>query len=385
MLIPPPSVWENETFYQPRDVIIIGSGLVGLWSAYYLKKMQPSLRVLILERGIIPTGASTRNAGFACFGSVTELLADARKMGEQKMLELAAMRYYGLKKIKKTFPKKEIELEKNGGYELINSSQYPHLRQLKNDIGWLNHTLRKTIGEQKVFRLADKKINHFGFNQITHLIESPAEAQLHSGKLVQSLLQKVQSMGVQVFTQTEVKGIEKINGKLNLQTNLPVTFTAEQVLVCTNAFTKHLFPSLDVVPARGQVIVTSPIKKLSFKGCFHFDEGYYYFRNLGNRILLGGARNIASAAEASEEMVTTAVIQKELERFLKEVILPKNAFTVDYRWSGIMGMGSDKTPLIREIKKNIYCAVRMSGIGVAIAPVVGEMAARQLLLKQPIN
>jgi gamma-glutamylputrescine oxidase len=381
MLPPPPSVWEKETFFGPKDVIIIGSGLVGLWSAYFLKKAQPSLQILILERGLIPTGASTRNAGFACFGSVTELLSDARKMGEEKMLEQVAMRYEGLKKIRKVFSKKEIELEKNGGYELINSAQYPHLRQLKNDIGWLNHIIRKTIGEQKVFRLANKKIKSFGFDQISHLIESPNEAQLHSGKLVQALLQKIQGMGVQVFSQTEVTAVEKVNGKLFLQTNLAVSFTAEQVLVCTNGFARQLLPSLDVTAARGQVIVSSPIKKLAFKGCFHFDEGYYYFRNLGNRVLLGGARNKALAAENSQEMITTEQIQVELERFLKEVILPKQAFTIDYRWSGIMGLGGEKSPIIREIKKNIFCAVRMSGIGVAIAPVVAETVARKILLK----
>jgi gamma-glutamylputrescine oxidase len=381
MLPPPPSVWEKETFFGPKDVIIIGSGLVGLWSAYFLKKAQPSCQILILERGLIPTGASTRNAGFACFGSVTELLSDARKMGEEKMLEQVAMRYEGLKKIRKVFSKKEIELEKNGGYELINNAQYPHLRQLKNDIGWLNHIIRKTIGEQKVFRLANKKIKNFGFDQISHLIESPNEAQLHSGKLVQALLQKIQGMGVQVFSQIEVIAIEKINGKLVAQTNLPFSFTAEQVLVCTNAFARQLLPSLDVTAARGQVIVSSPIKKLAFKGCFHFDEGYYYFRNLGNRVLLGGARNKALVEENSQEMITTDRIQLELERFLKEVILPKQSFTIDYRWSGIMGLGGEKSPIIREIKKNIFCAVRMSGIGVAIAPVVGETVARKMLLK----
>ncbi|MGZ3840207.1 MAG: FAD-dependent oxidoreductase, partial [Flavisolibacter sp.] len=67
------SVWEKETFFAPQDVMILGSGFVGLWSAYYLKKKQPALRITILERGLIPTGASTRNAGFACFGSLSEV------------------------------------------------------------------------------------------------------------------------------------------------------------------------------------------------------------------------------------------------------------------------------------------------------------------------
>ena len=374
-----PSIWEKETFYGHKEIIIVGSGVVGLWSAYYMKRLRPNASILIVDRGIIPTGASTRNAGFACIGSATELLADARKMGEQKMLEIVAMRYEGLRRIKKVFSKNEIDFEHHGGYELITEAQYPKLKQLKNDIGWLNITLRKAIAGQKTFRLADKKIKSFGFKQTAHLIESEAESQLHSGKLVQALLKKVQGMGVQVMTQVEVKGFEKTNGSITLHTNLPINFSTDQLLICTNAFAKQLLPKIDVIPVRGQVLVTSPIKKLPFKGAFHFDEGFYYFRNLGNRVLLGGARNKALEAENTAELVTTDFIQNELEHFLRHTILPKQRFTIEHRWSGVMGMGNEKFPVIKKIEKNVYCAVRMSGMGVALAPVVGDIIARQML------
>ena len=380
--MPELSFWEKETFYAHRDIIIIGSGLVGLWSAYYMKKNVPHANILIVDRGNIPTGASTRNAGFACIGSATELLAHAREAGEQKMLEMVAMRYEGLSRIQKVFGKKEIEYERYGGYELITDKQYGKLKQLKNDLGWLNITLRKAIKNEKTFRVADKKIKDFGFKQTSHLIESKTEAQLHSGKLLQALLKKVQGMGVQVFTQTEIKSFQKTNGKIILQTNLPVSLSADQLLICTNGFASQLLPEIDVIPVRGQVLVTSPIKKLAFRGAFHFDEGFYYFRNLsGNRVLLGGARNTALEAENSNEFTVTNTIQAELERFLSTVILPKQKYTVEHRWSGIMGMGSGKFPIIKRIEKNIYCAVRMSGMGVALSPVVGDIVARQMLYK----
>ena len=376
-----PSVWEKETFFAHKDVIIVGSGLVGLWSAYYLKKAAPQARILVVERGIIPTGASTRNAGFACIGSATELLADARKIGEQSMLEIVSMRYEGLQRIKKVFGNKEIQYERYGGYELITDSQYTRLKQLKNDLGWLNIILRKAIKDQKTFRIADKKIKDFGFKHTSHLIESKAEAQLHSGKLLQALLRKVQGMGVEVMTQTEVKSFEKANDKITLLTNLPVALSCSQLLICTNGFATQLLPKIDVAPVRGQVLVTSPIKKLPFKGTFHFDEGFYYFRNLGNRVLLGGARNKAMQEENSDLLVTTELIQEELERFLKEVILPRQKYTIEHRWSGIMGMGSGKFPIIKRVEKNVYCAVRLSGMGVALSPVVGDIVARQMLNK----
>ena len=377
-----PSVWENETFFAHKDIIIVGSGLVGLWSAYYLKKLSPHANVLVVDRGLIPTGASTRNAGFACIGSATELLAHARQTGEQSMLEIVAMRYEGLNRIQKVFSKKEIEYERYGGYELITDGQYSKLKQLKNDLGWLNIVLRKAIKHEKTFRIADKKISHFGFRQTSHLIESRSEAQLHSGKLLQALLKKVQGMGVQVMTSTFVHGFEKINGRIVLTTDMPIKLTTDQLLICTNGFASGLLPKIDVYPVRGQVLVTSPIKKLPFKGVFHFDEGFYYFRHLlNNRVLLGGARNKALQAENSSEFETTDFIQAELERFLKEVVLPKQKYSIEHRWSGIMGMGADRFPIIKRIEKNIYCAVRMSGMGVALSPVVGEIVAKQMLYK----
>lgn len=373
-----PSVWEQETYFAPRDFVIAGSGVVGLWTAYYLKKRFKRARILIAERGLIPSGASTRNAGFACIGSPTELLSDARSMGEQRMLEIVAMRYEGLRRIRKTFSAKEIGYEHFGGYELLTKTQYPKQKQLKNDLGWLNLTLRKAIKEDKTFRIADKKIKSFGFGNTEHLVSASAEAQLHSGMLVRSLARKVQSMGVDILTGVEITGYERSGDQLLLRTNLPLPLQTGQLVICTNGFAKQLLPDLDLQPVRGQVLVTAPVKNLPFKGVFHFDEGFYYFRNLGNRVLLGGARNKDLAAENSDQMVTTPFIQEELERFLQTAVMPGRKLRIEHRWTGIMAMGSEKVPIIRRVDKHVYCAVRMSGMGVALSPVIGDIISRQV-------
>jgi len=375
------SVWELESFFAPTDITIAGSGFVGLWSAYYLKKLEPKLSITILERGLIPTGASTRNAGFACFGSLTELISDADKMGEDKMLDLVTMRYKGLRRINKLFSKKEIGFEHYGGYELISEGTVADINAvdvnaIRSQIDRFNQLLKKTVKMQKTFRMVNQKIAEFGFAGIRHLIENTPEAQLHSGRLCQALLRLVQSMGVTVLNNIEIKGFDRADSHLQLHTNLPLSFNTSQLLVCTNAFARQLLPQLDIIPARGQVLVTSPIEGLPFKGTFHYDEGFYYFRNLGNRVLLGGARNKAFETEQTEEMTITPGIQDELERFLKEVILPGRSYTIDHRWSGIMGMGGEKMPIVQAVDKQICCAVRMSGMGVALAPIVGEKVAR---------
>ena len=230
----------------------------------------------------------------------------------------------------------------------------------------------------KSYQLDNGKISEFGFSNVDHLIENKLEGQLHPGKLSQALLQLVESMGVTMLNGVEIKGFDNINGKIELHTNQPFTLSAAQLLICTNAFARQLLPELDVEPARGQVLVTSPIPHLKFQGTFHFDEGFYYFRNLGDSVLLGGARNKAIEQEHSYELVTTDNIQQELERFLREVILPQEKYTIVHRWSGIMGIGAEKKPIVKEISGNIFSAVRMGGMGVALAPEIGKNIAKQM-------
>jgi len=189
------------------------------------------------------------------------------------------------------------------------------------------------------------------------------------------LQRKVQSMGVQILTGIEVINYTEKSKLVEVETPL-ATFTAKQVLFCTNAFTKQLLPDIDIIPNRGQVILTAPINNLKIKGTFHFDEGYYYFRNVGNRLLLGGARNKAFEEENTLHMQTTDTIEKELKNFMQTYLLPDTPFTITDKWSGIMAMGSEKSPIVQAITERTFCCVRMSGIGVALAPIVSQQIAQ---------
>lgn len=238
--------------------------------------------------------------------------------------------------------------------------------------------LHDITGKKRTFKKANKKIDRLGLHHVDYLIENKLEGQLHSGKLCQSLLQAVQAMGVTVLNAIEISGFEKVNDSVVLYTNQLMHLKAGKVLICTNAFARQLLPGLNIVPARGQVLVTSPIEGLPLKGTFHYDAGYYYFRNLGNRVLLGGARNKAFEEETTAELDITDKIQQELEHFLKTYILPGYEYQITDRWSGIMGMGNEKLPIVKEVSPQVFCAVRMSGMGVALAPIIGEQVAQLL-------
>jgi glycine/D-amino acid oxidase-like deaminating enzyme len=141
-------------------------------------------------------------------------------------------------------------------------------------------------------------------------------------------------------------------------------------LFATNGFAGKLTNG-SVKPARAQVLITKPIPNLDIKGTFHLDKGYYYFRNIGDRILFGGGRNLDFEGETTTEFGQTEIIQNRLEQLLKEVILPNRNFEIEHRWSGIMGLGNQKNPIVQQLSEHVYCGVRLGGMGVAIGSLIG--------------
>ncbi|RYY41343.1 MAG: FAD-binding oxidoreductase [Chitinophagaceae bacterium] len=375
------SIWEQETVLAPVDVAIAGGGFAGFWTAFHLRRRYPKARIALLEKELLPMGASTRNAGFACFGSLGELVADEAELGTEGMQRLVEIRYKGLRQIEKWFEPKCIDLDWCGGYELFPPGSVSK-EKLEHDLDHINSTLKDITGKRRSFRNATGRIHRFRFGGTEHMVFNRLEGALHSGKLAALLLRTLQATGVQWMPGVAVTGFVEKNDTVEIQTAAGFQLNARNLVVANNTAAASLLPGISVTPARGQVLLTSPINDLRWSGTFHADEGYYYFRNLGNRVLLGGARNKAFDAERTDERVTTSLIQDELERFLDEVVLPgkKNTYSIEHRWSGIMGMGEEKGPVVRAVRPNVFAAVALGGIGVAVAPEAGKRISKMIQL-----
>lgn len=366
------SYWEKQSLLQ-YDYIIAGSGIVGLSTAISLKDRLPAARVLVLERDILPTGASTKNAGFACIGSLTELLSDFNNMPREEVLDILQMRRNGLQLLRRRIGDEAMQYREAGSYELIGIQEEHALAQLDS----VNNVLRPLLGGD-AFTLASNKITEFGFNgaYVRALVRNNYEGELHTGRMMRSLIDIAISRGVEIKTGCRISHLE------DLQTGVRVTvptaegeevgFMARRVAVCTNAFARQLLPELDLQPGRGQVLLTNVIPGLSFKGVFHMEEGYYYFRELEGRVLFGGGRNLDFEKETTTSFDLNPEIQAQLENRLHNIILPGQSFMITDRWTGIMAFGRTRQPLIRYHTHNIVLGVRMGGMGVAIGSAVGE-------------
>ncbi len=370
------SYWEQDTYFSNIDVLIVGSGIVGLTAALELKSANPLQKIVVIERGFLPCGASSKNAGFSCFGSVSELLDDLTKNSEDNVFQIVEKRWKGLQQLRKNLGDQNLELYNLGGYEVFNDEVF--YNQCADKIPYLNSMLKDIIGNESVYKNADAKIGTFGFNNVSHLIENSFEGQINSGKMISSLIRKVQETGVFILNSLEVKQLNENEHNVAVELVNGIRFNPKKVLVATNGFAKQLLPELDVQPARAQVLITEPIENLKIEGTFHYDAGYYYFRNIDNRVLFGGGRNLDFKAEETTDMEVTELIQNKLDELLKTVILPNTEYKVAQRWSGIMGVGEVKATIVKPISKNIYCAVRMGGMGVAIGSLIGTEAAEMI-------
>ncbi|CAI8306798.1 MAG: L-2-hydroxyglutarate oxidase LhgO [Flavobacterium sp. SCGC AAA160-P02] len=366
------SYWEHKEWFTGNDFVIVGSGIVGLTCAINLKERFPKANVLILEKGVLPQGASTKNAGFACFGSASELLSDLKNHSEEEVFTLVKKRWEGLLTLRSLLGDKKIDYQQNHGYELFVESE--KFEECSNSIGDLNQLLFPIFRENVFAVTADK----FKFkNCIKTQIVNHFEGQIDTGKMVAELLIIAQKKGIKILNNTMVQSFSEDLNHVKIQTNQG-EFMTSKLCFATNGFSKELFHEC-VQPARAQVLITSPIKDLHIKGVFHLDEGYYYFRNIHNRILLGGGRNLDFKTEETTRFGQTKRIQQKLETLLKTIVLPEKDFEIDHRWSGIMGVGNQKNPIVKQLSDHVFCGVRLGGMGIAIGSLVGKELAMLII------
>jgi len=206
------SYWEEKYYFEDNDLVVVGAGIVGLSTAIAAKILQPNLKILVLERSTLPSGASTKNAGFACFGSVTELLSDS-----------------------------------------------------------------------------------------AHIILYGVE------------VQKVES-GCVAFSDKEIN--------------------APKIAICTNGLSRSLLSNISLQAVRNQVFITERLKDNPLKSCYHFDQGYIYFREIDNRILIGGTRNLHSTQETTDQFGQTDNVRSYLKAFVEDRVIGRS-IQFEYEWSGI--------------------------------------------------
>lgn len=348
------SWWEKESMSFPRDLIIVGSGITGLSTALFWKRRHPEARVMVLDRGFWPTGATGRNAGFACFGSAGELVDDLVSESEESVKYRLRMRLEGLNLLRSELGDDHIGYAMTGGYEIFDTIADPHYIESVENMSRFSGWVEEITGVPNSYE--SRMVN--GYPSIFNGLEG----YIHSGKMLQRLLHKVTEAGVEVRWNTPVSSVSSEG--VVLEDGLELA--ADRVMLATNGYSSLLHGETMVQPARGYVLVTKPLKKLPWHGSCHYNRGYVYFRDLGDRLLIGGARDVDKANETSTLNEINPKIRQWLINFVSSKLYVDENWEIDTEWTGVMGFGATKTPECRKMEDGVYIAAGLGGMGVAI-------------------
>lgn len=375
------SFWDQTEL--EYDYIIVGGGIVGLSTAIEIKEQQPDALILVLEKGILPLGASSRNAGFACIGSLTEFLMDMELIGEEEAIEQVKERWEGLTTLRRKLGDSSIGFTMTGNYELIS----PYFARLIVEIDHVNQMLYPIFGDN-VFERQDEKLEEFGFSKehVNAIVLNKFEGSLDSGMLMCSLRKKAQELNILIRYGSKAERPVPVQNGLSIDVSSEqgkITFFAKAIGICINAFTSELIPEIKITPGRAQIILTEPLQEpIKFDAPIHMGEGFWFFRPMaGNRILLGGGRNLDFEGEKTTVFGTSANILGPLKNILNYIILPNQNPKIEKVWSGIMGFSDDHLPKIEEVSglPNVVVGFGCNGMGVARGYRTGEKTARLLI------
>lgn len=200
---------------------------------------------------------------------------------------------------------------------------------------------------------------------------------------------KIIELGVNIQTHTTAYKVVKDwnNNEYLVHTDRGI-IRCKHVVYATNAYTAGIVHELKdtIVPHRGQVLVTSPVK-LRIKGNMWLDHGYQYvIQRKDGRIVLGGARLSAENGEEGvyDDSKINENVSKSLKSFLLEAWpqLKDETWWIEYEWTGIMGFTKDDNPLIGRLRGNEWIAAGYTGYGVTkcfgAGKAIADMITRKL-------
>ena len=352
------------------DFVVVGAGFTGLSAAYHLATKHKGAKIALLDRYLPPLGASTRNAGFACIGTVGEFIADSQLEQDERVWDRMHERWQGLSLLRSILGDQVIGYEPLGGHELFTEEE--EFERVTTYLASCNTALKQRTGLDQWYNLT--RIN--GYNAI----QMPREGQLQPAMAWSGFAQLCEQMGIHlVWGRSLVEMTEKMDGvilRVEERENGNRELHSSSVILATNAFSKSLDQDVSVRPGRGLVLLTKALDSQPWRGTFHAQQGYIYFRNVGaDRLLLGGARHVDLSGETTAQFGVNSDIKVFLGKYMKQV-LRIDPTEVEFEWSGIMGFTPDKNPVIRtEISGNTAWAVGLSGMGVALSTELGRKVA----------
>lgn len=345
------------------DVAIIGGGIAGLSVAYWLLQKDPNLKIAVIEKDKIGSGASGRNAGFVTCGSIEHFIKLKDQFGVEKAVEIWKFSETNRELLRLHIiedQEQAVDFHISGSCTVAADSQrwsyYQDIAKIMTNHG---------LDVQKVN--AQQMGHDYGVTGFEGGIVYSQDGSVHPLKLLNKLLSKIK---VHIHEHTEVKKLVKDKSQWVIETNQGKIHAAKTI-VTVNAYLPLLrkeFAQL-IVPGRGQILLTKPLPQF-VKGPCYLTKHLCYFRQLPTgELLIGGFRNLDIENEKTHADAVTEIIQKALFDFVQNHFRLGRDCEILKQWSGIMGYSPDGQMLIGKLPsdENLYYLAGCSGHGLGLS------------------
>ena len=363
------------------DVAIVGGGFVGLWTAYHLKKLEPQLRVVVLERGTCGSGASGINGGFlmSWWSKIACLL---RACGTEDALWLAAQSTDAVSGLAPLLEQYGVDAElvlKGWMWTATSRGQIGSWNGLLDTLDKLGHGhVFRELAADEVARRSGSPVHLAG-------VFEAVNGTVHPARLVQGLTGIVSSMGVQIFDHTPVRSMER-SRPVRLVCDRGSVY-AERVVLASNAWAAAV-PELarSFVCATSSVVSTPPIParlaEIGWTGGESITDSQstvlYYRTTADGRIVFGkGGGQLAFTGEPPTWVFDHADGIEAAAKEFRRVYPMLADVPIERGWSGPIDRSLDGLPMLGTLPRapHIAYGIGWSGNGVGPSRVGGRILA----------
>ncbi len=352
------------------DVVIVGAGFTGLWTAYYLAALLPSASIMVIDAHHVGFGASGRNGGWC----ISEVAADADRWdalaGPGGGDRMDSAMHHTVEEIRQVTLAEGIDCDWALGGELYlarNPAQVERLQsQVEGPARWLD---------------ADAARELCNATRVLGALHLPQTAALHPGKLVVGLAEACERRGIVIRERTRAHALSA--GAVQTEHG---TISAPSVVMATEAYTRDLDGHRrSLVPLYSLMVATEPLPadvldeiRLETRPTFA-DARYrviYGQRTADDRLAFGGRSapyRFGSAIDPATE--SDPRYHQMIIDTLHDLFPSVKDARITHQWGGVLGVPRNWTPTVNALGDGLYRAGGYVGEGVAATNLAGRCLA----------
>ena len=364
------------------DVAIVGGGFTGLWTAYYLKCLEPSLDIAVLEAVTLGFGASGRNGGW-CMGmasGVDELLDDPDQRDAGVRLTRAMMKT--VDEVARVCQAENIDCHyAKGGTLSVAYAPFAAPRLQRQVAGYAAYGL----GDYCEWLPAEESRHRINCSRNHGAMYTPHCAAIHPARLVRGLGEAVRRRGVRVFESTPVVDVQ---GKR--VTTAQGTLSADAVIRATEGYTDSLSShKRRLLPLYSQMVATEPLPQslwdeIGLKERETFDDHrrvtIYGQRTADGRLAFGGREGYLFGSKRKPFVTPDTAEFDSLEASLRQMFPMLEGHAITHRWGGLMGVPTSWRPSVSfDREAGFGTAGGYVGEGVGASNLAGRIMADLVL------